>query len=424
MLKVLRNFIKTLPTLALSLALAVAVWISAVSAADPVQARVFPRPVTIEHQNLDPSLVIANDIVNQATVTLSAPDSVWDVMVAERNPVRAWIELAGLGPGSYTLEVKIQALHRPVREVGKTPRTVDVVLERLMTQELPLNLERRGEPAVGFRADEPVLSHTTVTVSGPESQVSRVTTAQAIVDLTQSNKTINRLIDVQVFDENQQPVDGVTVTPSQVTLNQPVVQMGGYRNVVVKVITTGRTALGYRLTNVSVSPPTVTVFSNNPQLVESLPGFIETNPLDITGVRDDVEVRLPLNLPAGVSMEGEQTVVVQVGVAAIEDSVTVSGLMIEVTGLPPSLAARLSPATVDVIISGPVPLLDRLTPEDIDVVIDLTNVVSGTYQLAPRVTLSLGELRVESILPSSIEVVVDTAPTPTVTPTPTRTPRP
>jgi YbbR domain-containing protein len=424
MLQILRNFIKSLPTLLLSFTLAVAVWISAVNSADPVQARIFPQRVTIEQLNLDPSLVISNEVPAQATVTLSAPNSVWNVMLADRAPVRAWIDLAGLKPGRHTLEVKIQPLHQPVREVSKSPRTVEVILERLLTQELPISLERRGEPAIGFRADPPVLSHEAVTVTGPESNVQRVRTARTVIDLTQASDNLTRVLNVQVLDENGLPVEDITIIPSQVTLTQPITQMGGYRNVVIKVITTGQPAQGYRLTNVSVSPPTISVFSNNPQLVESLPGFVETNPLDLTGVKDDVERRLPLNLPTGVSVVGEQNVAVQVGVAAIEDSVTLSGLVIRVTGLPPELMARLSPTTVDVIISGPVPLLDRLKPEDISVVIDLTNVVSGTYQFAPRVSLAMPELRVESILPSSIEVVVELAPTPTPSPTPTRTPRP
>jgi YbbR domain-containing protein len=345
-------------------------------------------------------------------------------MLADRAPVRAWIDMAGLEPGTHTLEVKIQALHQPVREIGASPRVVEVTLQRLQTQELPITLEQRGEPALGFRADTPTLSHTSVAVTGPESRVQRVRSARVVIDLAQAREGMTRVLDVQVLDENELPVDNVTVSPAQVTINQPVTQMGGYRNVVIKVITTGQPALGYRLTNVSVSPPTITVFSNNPTLVESLPGFVETNPLDITGVKDDVEVRLPLNLPSGVAMVGEQNVVVQVGVAAIEDSLTMSGLVIQVGGLPPELQSRLSPTTVDVIISGPVPLLDRLKPEDISVVIDLTNVVSGTYQFAPRVSLAMPELRVESILPSSIEVVVELAPTPTPSPTPTRTPRP
>ena len=92
---------------------------------------------------------------------------------------------------------------------------------------------------------------------------------------------------------------------------------------------------------------------------------------------------------------------------------------------PEELAARISPRTVDVIISGPVPLLDRLTESDVQVQLDLSGVSAGTYQFAPRVDISIAELKVESILPSSIEVVVEApaAVTPqSVTPTATLKP--
>jgi YbbR domain-containing protein len=232
-------------------------------------------------------------------------------------------------------------------------------------------------------------------------------------------------MDVQVLDATENPVRGLTVTPEQVTLNQPISQRGGYRNVVVKVVSTGQIAGGYRLTNISVFPPTVTVFSSNPLLVDRLPGFVETAPLDITGRKDDLEVRLSLNLPDGVEVSGDQTVLVQVGVAAIEGSITLSSLPVQVQNLPIALQAVLSPETVDVIISGPLPLLDRLTAENLTVFLDLTGTGEGTYQFAPRVSISIAELRAESILPSSIEVVVKprstATPTPTVTPTVTPT---
>mgnify|MGYP001766906825 CR=1 FL=1 len=48
MISVLRGFVKSIPTLILSIALAIAVWISAVTAEDPIQERLYPRPVTIE----------------------------------------------------------------------------------------------------------------------------------------------------------------------------------------------------------------------------------------------------------------------------------------------------------------------------------------------------------------------------------------
>ena len=74
------------------------------------------------------------------------------------------------------------------------------------------------------------------------------------------------------------------------------------------------------MTNITASPPNLVVFSTNPQLVNNLPNFIETTPLDLTGAQDDLDVRLSLNLPRGISAVGDQTILVQVSIAAIEGS--------------------------------------------------------------------------------------------------------
>jgi YbbR domain-containing protein len=194
--------------------------------------------------------------------------------------------------------------------------------------------------------------------------------------------------------------------------------MGGYRNVVVKVMVTGQIADGYRLTNLSVFPPAVTVFSTDPNLVNSLPGYVETVPLALNNAKDDLDVKLGLSLLPGVSVVGDQTVEVIVGVAAIESSLTLSNQPVVAIGLPPGLAARTSPESVDVILSGPLPLLDALTQSDVRVTVDMTGASIGTYQRTPKIELTIPELNVESILPGTIEVIISNAPTPTVTPRP------
>lgn len=418
MISILRGFVRSIPTLILSFFLAVAVWISAVNAVDPVVQRLLSRPVSIERIGQNANLVILTEIPNQATVTISAPQSVWDRITNDRTSVRAWVELSGLGPGTHTIPVNVNSLAQPAKVVSKSPQTVTITLEELVTREIPVRLVRRGEPAVGFQADSATLNQDTVVISGPGSLVDSVNEARVTLDISQTNDSITRSIDVLALNASEVVVEGVTITPAQVTVDQPVSQRGGYRNVAVKFTSTGQIADGYRLTSMSVFPPTVTVFSSNPALIDRLPGFVETSPLDMTGVRDDVEIRLPLNLPNGVEVVGDQTVLVQVGVAAIEGSLTFSGLPVQVIGLPEDLVARISPQTVDVIISGPVPMLDRSSEEDVRVYLDLGEVEAGTYQFAPKVDLSISELKLESILPSSIEVVVQLRSQVTSTPTP------
>jgi hypothetical protein len=141
---------------------------------------------------------------------------------------------------------------------------------------------------------------------------------------------------------------------------------------------------------------------------------VETESQDLSGASDDFDIRLRLSLPPGVEVIGDPTVQVQVGIAAIESSVTLSNMKVEIIGLAPNLSARILPETVDVIISGPLPMLEKLTAADLRVIIDLTGVIPGTYQKIPTIEWKLTELRVESLLPASIEVtVVQGSPTPT-----------
>jgi YbbR domain-containing protein len=77
------------------------------------------------------------------------------------------------------------------------------------------------------------------------------------------------------------------------------------------------------------------------------------------------------------------------------------------------------PQTVDVIISGPLPVLDALTPQDVIVTVDVTGLELGTHQLVPAVDVLVGNVLVESILPGTIEVVISPPITPTITPFPT-----
>jgi YbbR domain-containing protein len=127
-----------------------------------------------------------------------------------------------------------------------------------------------------------------------------------------------------------------------------------------------------------------------------------------------------LNLPEGVSVVGEQTVLIQAGVSAIESSVTLAGERVEVSGLSADYTATVSPLTVDVIVSGPLPILDTLTRQDVRVTVDLTGLEPGTHQVTPKVEVLISDVIVESILPNTIEVVISLigAPTIIVTPTP------
>jgi YbbR domain-containing protein len=211
---------------------------------------------------------------------------------------------------------------------------------------------------------------------------------------------------VLALDAQNAVVEGVTVNPQSVHVTIPVSQQGGFRDVAVKVVVSGQVAAGYRLENISVFPPVITVFASDPQLVNALPGVIETETLNLQDAKEAISTRLALLLPENISIVGAQTVQVTVEVSPIQTSVTLLNQPINVTGLGNGLAAQVSPQTVDVIISGPLPVLDALTPQDIVVNIDVTGLEAGTYQLTPTIEILVENVLVESILPGAVEVVL------------------
>jgi YbbR domain-containing protein len=410
-----------------ALAMALAVWVAAVTAADPDEVRQFPEPISVEVIGQDPGLVITGEVPRQIELTLRAPSSVWQELLANEDDIRAILDLSGLSAGEHTLDIQVQITTRPVRIISATPRTATITLEPLASQAFPIELTISGEPAIGYQAGDPVLEPKEIIISGPQSLVERVAQVRAPLNLAGVRESIEQTVTVQPLNENNQIVSGLGLNPSEVTISLPISQQGGYRDLAVKVVVTGQVASGYRLANIVVFPPVVTVFSGDPGLVNSLPGVLETQPLDLENANDELTTRLAINLPEGVSLVGDQTVLVRVNVSPIQGSLTLSNQTIEVDGLPNGWYAQVAPDNVDIILSGPLPLLDTLSPQDVRAVIDVTDLVVGTHQLIPDVEILVSDIVVESILPGTVEVVLSTTPFGTSTPqlpTPTSTATP
>jgi YbbR domain-containing protein len=401
-----------------ALALSVSVWVAAVTSADPNETRVLPSPVPIQIIGQDPGLVIDSDIPKQVEITLRAPRSVWDHIDADPQIVQAIVDLSGLSSGEHSLDLKIQVNERPVQIKSFVPSTVTFVLEPLGTKTFSIDLSMSGETAIGYEAGKASIEPKEVVVAGTQSKVEKVALARVLGNFGGSRENFDQTLPVEVLDKNGQKVDGVTVSPGSVRVTVPISQQGGYRDVAVKVIVKGRVASGYHLTDISVYPPVVTVFAADPELVNALPGVVETQPLDLQNAKEDISTRVALNLPEGISIVGDQTVLIQAGVSPIESSVTLAGEKVEIVNLGAGLSAEVSPATVDVIVSGPLPLLDNLTRQEVRVTVDLNGLEVGTHQVTANVEVLIADVVVESILPNTIEVVITVAGTPTTTPMP------
>jgi YbbR domain-containing protein len=402
----------SLGTLLLSFALAFAVWVSAVVAADPSEERDFPSPVPLEVRNQSEGLILVGDIPTEVVVRLSAPRSLWDRFNSSVEIVTAFIDLSDLSPGEYTLPIEIESELRPFRVIQVTPGEVTFELAPLAIRDFPIVARVEGTPALGFQVEEVTVEPQVATVSGPSDLVNEVASVEAVLDITDARESVSTSASLRAIDEEGAVLSGVSIDPERAIVDQAIRQAGGYREVAVKVETIGQPATGFRVTSISVNPPIVTLFSTEPEIIARLPGFVSTVPLDLTNIEEDLETRLALALPQGVIVIGEeQNVEVVIGIAPIETSILLN-LPVETIGLANDYEAKLSPQTVSVILSGPLSTLQSLRAGDVRFFVDLSGLVSGTHLLEPQAEILPDNVQLLAITPSSIEVTITRSTTP------------
>ncbi len=412
-----------LGSLVLALVLAITVWVAAVSAEDPVLERTFPAQIPIEQRDLPAGLLIVGEAPRDAQITLRAPSSIWESLTV--SDIQLWVDLAGLEAGTHTLRVQAATQSTPSQIVSVSPARITLQIEPAASRQIAIRALLTGEPAIGFRVNAARVSPAEAVVEGPASAVTQIDRLQAEIDLSGRRQSVSQSILLVPVDANGNVVRGVKVEPESASLTVTIEALGGYRSVVVNPRIVDEVEAGYQPTKITVSPTFVTVFSSDPEAISQLGGFVETETISLAGATEDLERRVSLDLPQGVSVVGDPTVVVRVTIAPIESFLTLS-IPLNIQGLESGLFALPSPTSVSVILNGPLPILEQLEAVDVQVVLDLVSLGVGKHQitLEPANFIVPEDVTVQSILPDSIEVTVTRNPPPTPSPTPALTPAP
>jgi len=404
-MNLLRWLGKNLTSLILSLLLAIVIWTSAVTSANPNIETELTIPLEVIQPATD--IAIVDPLPETVTIKILAPESII-LQLEEDNLITANINLTDIEAGTYRFPVKVNIPDqiKPIRILEQTPKQLELKVSNLISKSLSISIQIEGEPVIGYKIGRLEWNQVRATVTGQETKVNQIATVVGILDISDTRETISTDLKLEVQDENGIPVDAVTVEPDIVHVNQVISLQGGYRNLAVNVTTVGIVEPGYRFTSITPAPPTVMVFSEDPQLVEQLPGYVNTSALDLTGVDGYLETILELDLPNGVSVVGDPTVLVQVNITALETNMSISR-EVEIIGLLPGLSAEASPIQVSVRVSGPVPILENLILRDIRVGVDLSNLDVGTHTVSPTVEILPADVIWEDISPTTVEIVIE-----------------
>ena len=388
-------------SIALALLLGFVVWTVAVQEENPIEEGEFADPVPVTFVGPDAGLMIANTPPTEAMVTLRAPRSAWLGLSAEDMTVTA--DLSGLEPGAHqvplTVEIRTTATLVLIR-----PAQIRVALEEERERDMPVRLSFSDAPVIGYRVGAPVIEPASAVVRGPASLVDQVSELRTEAPVEELRESYEADLAIMPLDSEGRLIEGVGLTPPEVHVLIPVTQEAGYKQVAVVVRTEGQPAQGYFVTSITTSPLSITV-RGNPGDVARMPGYVETAPIDLTGLQDDLTQDVALVMPAGITPVEGEVVEVQITIGA-QEGTRVERYTVGIENLPSGLQVTFAPDEVEVTLAGPLPALNALSAEDVRVVIDLAGYEAGSYQIAPRVILPDDRVTAISVLPQTVQVQI------------------
>jgi YbbR domain-containing protein len=406
-----RWFANNVSLMILALLLAVFVWMLASLQQDPILESTIAAPVVITSQPLQDQTLSASTLPPTITVRLRAPQSVFETM--GNNGVQVPVDLSQLGAGEHIVSLAPVINGSPSQLISARPTTATVTIEQVVTQVFPIRISLVGTPAIGYEAQTPTATPQQATISGTQQVISQVASVDAIVTIDNVRASIEQAVRLVARNADGGIVGNVGIVPEAVAVKVPMEQLSNYRDLAVRAQLSGQPAEGYAITNIGANPQVVTVFGPKEAILQ-LPGFIETLEVTVQDAIGDIEQQVGLNVPPNVSLVSDnQSVLVRVRIEPQTGARTVSRTP-TVIGITAPLTATLSPPSVDIVLSGPLPQLNALTENDVRVEVDASGLATGVQQLTPRVITPDG-ITVQSVLPATVQIEVrdESAPTPT-----------
>ncbi len=403
---------RNLPLMIMALILSLLSWVVAIEEADPTLERRFPVPIPVTVTDLPEDLEIVGTFDETVRVTVQTVQSVWDTLAVD--DFEATVDLSGLEPGVYEVAVDVDLRREPSRITDMDPQVLVIELEPRDSQRVPVRLEIDGRPAVGYVSRTELVEPREVMVEGPASYVTRVADVFASLSVQDAQGSIEEILSVTPRDAEGNSVPYVSLTPDNVHVRLAVEPTGYHATLAVKAVLTGEVASGYRITDIAIDPPTVTIFGHPDELAALEQGFVETRAIAVDEATDDVVVRPGLSPPPQMAIVPGTRVEVVVSIEAIQSSMTIT-VTPEIQGLQQGYTATLSPDTVELILSGPLPKLQVLAPGEVRILLDLFDLDVGTHQLVPDVSVPQ-EITAQVLVPRTIQVriaeIVEPTPTP------------
>ena len=383
----------------LSVAIAATMWFMVINITQPVDTRSYSRPVSFENAEAltQRGLTVGNkeDLENtKVLVKVKAQRTALDRLNQNPEWIQANVDLSEL---TYNVNGDIVALPVTVSMQGgvtgygivsKTPGTMEIEVETLMTKTFPVEVMLNGELKETLYLSKPKLSAENVLVTGPRSAVESVRSVKANVNAEDLQDTAQVRTALTAYDKDGRAVKEVSINIREVKVSYSLQEP---KQVPIQIEVTGTPAEGYQIGKVTCVPAYAEVIGAEENLEKF--AMIKPKAIDVSGLTSSVSHMLTLAdyLPAGLSVTAESGSVAQVVVEIIPLSskqFTLDASALTLTGEEDGKAYTWD--AVQITVTGKAEALESLHTETLKATTDVTGLADGTHTVPVHLELPEG----------------------------------
>jgi YbbR domain-containing protein len=235
--------------------------------------------------------------------------------------------------------------------------------------------------------------------------VNKVSQVRARISLANASGSFQELLPLEALDDLGRPVSGLTLQPAQAQISVTIQRRLNALDVGVRAITENSPPAGYWLSDLRVTPASLTLQGDPSQLAE-LESYVDTLPIDISQASGDFTMDIPLNLPPSIQAVDSagitrKTVTVTARITPRQGDLVLTK-EVELLGSTRNIRLSIDPPEVELLLSGHLPLLNEIEtdPNLVQVFINLTDLKPGQNVDTVPTILAPGDIQIQVVPPS------------------------
>lgn len=276
-----------------SVVVALLLWLQVATQSEPSKQREISLP--LELRNLREDLIA---IRFPAAITVIAEGSAEQLDQINTKQMSAFVDLSRAKSGPHLYLVQVNAPTRLAATLSlKQPREL-VEVSPVTRRDYPVTVDERGIPPQGLEYDGATAQPSTVTIVGPEAVVSQVTRVRAMIDLGKLQPGNPFEAVLEILGKNNLPLPLARSDPRTVRVFPAIASAPAKNRVLVTPNWRGQPAFGYQVEGYEIQPGQVEI-TGRPAVIGKI-AKIDTEPIDITGVKGPRSARVNLRIPFGI----------------------------------------------------------------------------------------------------------------------------